>query len=325
MRVQRRLLALATIPEWLLAPGTWAARPCTSGPGSFEHVLRDVRYDGPDPSKGNGLATMAAGLQTSTGTTIFKCVAQWPEGWAGWFEGGSRPVWADCVSTGAPGAPDDVVSFAVDWKTKTIYLAQTFACSDKPGSVGLATGSTTIDVACATSEGSEHCVPRAPEGGVRPTLSIQTKLRQVPSGPASACDEAYGLYHGWLVEGWLREIEMLPGAVPTAPNIIFDTGPSFRLHNVASGDVLRCASASKENSTFVGACEPLDGEGATTAEFRFDTQLNVLEIAQRWMCGRRKTLAIQGAGYMRGSCSPVQGTNRFRCTSLLVWFGTGIV
>ncbi|KAL1838406.1 hypothetical protein VTJ49DRAFT_2690 [Mycothermus thermophilus] len=325
MRAQLQSLVLVTIAALLLPSGAWAARPCTGETVNFEYRLGDVRYDGPDPSKNNGLATIAASLQTSTGTPVFECVAQWPEQWAGWFEGDNKPVWADCIFTGAADAQDDTVSFAVDWKTKTIYLVHTFGCSDKPGSVGLATGSITLDVTCITSDDNSYCVPEAPEGAVRPTLNIQTKLRQVPTGPASACDEAYSLYHGWVVEGWLREIEMLPGAVPTTPNIVFDSGPSFQIKNVASGDMLSCSSAGKVNGTFAGACEAVDEESSTNAEFQFDTELNMLEITQRWTCGGGKALGIQGVGYMQGSCGRILGTDRFRCTSLPVWFGTGIV
>jgi hypothetical protein len=112
-------------------PGAYAARPCAgSSGGSFQYPLGDVRYDSPDPSKADGLSTIAASLGR---TPLHECVAQWPESWVGWYEGGSNLVWADCIFTGAGFTQDETVSFAVDWKNKTMYLAHTFACSDNQG------------------------------------------------------------------------------------------------------------------------------------------------------------------------------------------------
>lgn len=124
-------LALATAVTLLLPSGAHAARLCEGG--SFQYPLGDVRYDGPDPAKGNGLSTIAASLRGNTGTPLYECVGQWPEAWAGSYEGGSSPVWADCIYTGAGLGPDNTVSFAVDWETKTMYLAHSFDCSDQEG------------------------------------------------------------------------------------------------------------------------------------------------------------------------------------------------
>jgi hypothetical protein len=125
--------AQAAAAATLLSSGALAARPCGNSSTAFQYRLGDVRYDGPDPSKNNGLATIAASLQGTGGTPLFECVGQWPEAWQGWYEGESKLIWADCIYTGAGLAQDKTVSFAVDWKKKTMYLAHTFACSDKEG------------------------------------------------------------------------------------------------------------------------------------------------------------------------------------------------
>jgi hypothetical protein len=126
--------ALATAATLLLPLGATAARPCGgSSGGQFQYRLGDVRYDGPDPSKNNDLATIAASLQSSSQTPLYECVGQWPEAWAGWYEGGSNLVWGDCIFTGAGTGQDETVSFAVDWENKTMYLAHTFTCSDQQG------------------------------------------------------------------------------------------------------------------------------------------------------------------------------------------------
>lgn len=124
------LSATATV---LFSSGAHAARSCDGATGTFQYRLGDVRYDGPDPNKANGLATIAASLQSSSQTPLYECVGQWPEAWAGWYQSGSNLVWSDCIFTGAGVGPDETVSFAVDWKSKTLYLAHTFACSGKQG------------------------------------------------------------------------------------------------------------------------------------------------------------------------------------------------
>ena len=124
----------ATAATVLLPAVAHAARSCDSSTaGSFQYRLGDVRYDSPDSNADNGLSTIAASLQSSSQTPLYECVGQWPEEWAGRYEGGSSLIWGDCIWTGAGSGQDDTVSFAVDWKSKTMYLAHTFACSNKQG------------------------------------------------------------------------------------------------------------------------------------------------------------------------------------------------
>jgi hypothetical protein len=244
-----------------------------------------LRYDSPDPSKKNGLATIAASLQSSTGTPLYECVAQWPESWAGWYKGGSEPVWGDCIFTGAGIGADDTVTFAVDWKNKTMYLSHTFACSDRPGTEGLATGSIQLDVNCTApaDDGSSYCILKSTSTGARPTLNIATKLAAASLNATSPCADNTKRYQSWKLRDWLRRIVMEPGSSPTNPKLVSDSGPSFTLQNMASGDVFRCATSGKENATFVGGCQSANGT-TTTAEFQFDSQLNMLEITQHWKC-----------------------------------------
>jgi len=121
----------------VFSSGANCARVCGNGTspsaGSFQYRLVDVRYDGPDPSKELGVSTIAVGLGTASGTPLYECVAQWPESWAGWYEGGNSAIWSDCIWTGAGFGQDKTVSFAVDWRNKTLYVAHSFDCSDKLG------------------------------------------------------------------------------------------------------------------------------------------------------------------------------------------------
>lgn len=120
-------LSLGLIPSLSLA-----ARNCATTTTTFQYRILEARYDGPDPTKANNLSTIAVSLGTST-TPLYECVAQWPEDWAGWYEGGSNIIWSDCIWTGAGSGADKTVSLAVDWKTKNLYLTHTFDCSNQAG------------------------------------------------------------------------------------------------------------------------------------------------------------------------------------------------
>ncbi len=130
----RATTALAAATAFLSA-GVSAARACggtAATAGSYTHRVLLLRYDGPDPQKADNLSTIALALSNSA-TPLYECVAQWPEHWAGWYEGGDKIIWGDCIFTGAGSGADKTVSFAVDWKTRVLYLSHAFACSDKRG------------------------------------------------------------------------------------------------------------------------------------------------------------------------------------------------
>jgi hypothetical protein len=113
------------------------ARVCGSGTatsGKYQYRIIDLRYDGPDPAKELKVSTIAVALGSST-TPLYECVSQWPEQWAGFYEGKSNIIWTDCIWTGAGFGTDSTVGLAVDWKNRTLYLSHTFDCSDKRGLV----------------------------------------------------------------------------------------------------------------------------------------------------------------------------------------------
>ncbi|KAK3303752.1 uncharacterized protein B0T15DRAFT_577029 [Chaetomium strumarium] len=318
-----RLVSFALVTATaVLLPGAYAARPCAgSSGGSFQYPLGELRYDSPDPTKADGLSTIAASLGR---TPLHECVAQWPESWAGWYEGGSKLIWADCIFTGAAFTQDETVSFAVDWKNKTMYLAHTFACSDQQGSEGLATGSINLDLNCTTAEDSSFCVLKGTAGGARPALSITTKLASTASNTTATCAETAKKYQSWKLEHWLRKIEMEPGSSPTSPKVVSDTGPSFSLRNLADGGQLSCTPSGQSNGTIAGACQASSGTG-TSANFTFDTKLNMLEISQQWKCDSSSSFDAAGVFYMQAVCDRGRNSDQFTCTSLPVWVGTGVV
>lgn len=127
-----------TVLSFILATATTgllveAARPCAnSTTENFQYLVGDVRYDGPDPSRNDGLSTIAVSLQSPNRNPLYECVSAWPEQSGGYLNK-SNPVWADCAFTGAGPGQDEIVSFAVDWRYQKMYLAHVFACSDKPG------------------------------------------------------------------------------------------------------------------------------------------------------------------------------------------------
>ncbi len=120
----------------LLRSAADAARVCGSDaatPASFQWRVGDVRWDSADPQAGKQFATMAASIVPGLRGSFFECVAEWPQSWAGWYEGGSNIIWSDCIWSGAGPTYDRTVSFAVDWTNRTMYLSHTFACSNQQG------------------------------------------------------------------------------------------------------------------------------------------------------------------------------------------------
>ncbi|KAL2143414.1 hypothetical protein VTI28DRAFT_10468 [Corynascus sepedonium] len=328
MRNKLQSLACAVPFTLLLSWTVDAARPCSSPDGArFEYPLGDVRYDGPDPSKEDGLATFAASLQSSFGTPLYECVLQWPEAWAGWYEGGSRLIWGECIFTGAGSGLDNTVSSAFNWNSTTMYLAHTFTCSDAEGLEGLALGSIELNLNCTTTdEGSSYCVPESTSSGTRPELNIATT--PIPSNPGNAtspCADTSGKYWSWSVEDWFRQYKMEPGATPTDPNAIHaDTGPSFTLRSWTTGNTFDCSPSAPHDGIFVGPCSSSRNETTTTtASFVFNSRLNTLLISERWTCDDGSSSSeASGILYMQAACNREFNSDDFTCTSGPVWLGT---
>ncbi|KAK0702191.1 hypothetical protein B0H67DRAFT_455401, partial [Lasiosphaeris hirsuta] len=291
---------------------------------SFQYRVVDARYDSADPSRKGSLATIAASLGNSA-SPLYECVAQWPESWAGWYEGGHDIIWSDCIWNGAGSGQDKTVSFAVDWKKKVMYLSHTFACSDKKGSDGLATGLITLDFNCSAvaEDGTSYCVPKSTATGARPVLSISTKIAPAPLDATSTCVDNSKSYQSWQLEKWLRQYEMPPGAA----TLKSDTGPSFKLKSMANNDVFSCVtSGTQNNSIFEGVCKLNSGQvSTTTAKFRFDPKLNLLTITQHWECGNSSTFSAVGVSFVQATCDRGFNSDVFTCTSDPVWIGTEVV
>ncbi|KAL2256146.1 hypothetical protein VTK26DRAFT_2117 [Humicola hyalothermophila] len=216
-----RLFALAG-----LLLGAHAARPCTTQ--QFQLRILDVRYDGANPADNNDLATIAVGLSTST-TPLYECVAQWPEEWGGFYKASNKPIWAECIYTGANLAPDSAVSFAVDWENRVMYLGHTFECQDQPGEQRLALGALPLDPTCTTSEDNATVCFDRPS-----TERINTTLTSSPSPSSPECEGTSEAYYSWQLSNWHRQFTLRPGSSGPVEN---DTGPSFTLRNVATKEL----------------------------------------------------------------------------------------
>ncbi|KAK0614663.1 hypothetical protein B0T14DRAFT_438455 [Immersiella caudata] len=300
------------------------ARVCGNGTspasGSFQHNLIDVRYDGPDPDKDLGVSTIAVALGSGS-TPIYECVAQWPEAWGGWYEGGSNAIWSDCIGTGAGFGQDKTVSFSVDWKTKTIRLTHSFDCSDRQGSEGSASGSLAVDFECATRDGAMYCIPKLTSAGARPALRISTSYTSAPKGLDCAAGSVG--QNSWRVESWLRRYEMAPGtSTPGAP-LPKDTGPSFTLRSLPTNTTFNCATTQHRNGTFDGSCKsPSPSAPAGSAEFSFDSRLNILKVSETRDCDGRKLSAV-GVAYYQSICDRDFNSVFFTCTADPLWIGAG--
>jgi len=105
------------------AAGSSAARNCGAA-ASYRWSVRDFRYDGGATAE----AESTVSVVLSPSTNLHSCLGSWPEASGGRVDG--RLIWNDCIWTGPGETQEYTVSFAVDWKTKTGYVAHTYTCSD---------------------------------------------------------------------------------------------------------------------------------------------------------------------------------------------------
>ncbi|KAJ2992200.1 hypothetical protein NUW58_g2244 [Xylaria curta] len=336
-----------------------ADRACSSNTSSsYLWRVSDARFDGADPSVKDGKAVVAVSselirssrspfvppiLRNEQNTfrfvdlshglkleekiipnntnTFFECVAEWPEFWAGWSPRDGNIIWSDCIWSGAGPTLDAAVAFALDWKTRTMYLSHTFSCSDKKGSDSMATGSFNLDLDCKTADDeSAHCTLKSK--ATSPSLQIKT----IPAAPRLAANATCGdnekVYQSWQLENWRRQYRLTPGNPVTPPPM--DSGPAFTLRNMANGDVFECAPEKKtEENVFGGACIHTSVSASTKASFRFDPALDLLVVTQSWECGAESSFDASGVGFVQATCSR-QG-DMLTCTSLPLWIGTKIV
>ncbi|VBB76485.1 Putative protein of unknown function [Podospora comata] len=303
------------------AAGVQAARQCSTTTG-YTHRVLDARYDGPDVDKpGSDLATISVSLSSST-TPLYECVAQWPESWKGFHNVTEKLIWSDCIWTGAGSGADKSVAFAVDWNKKVVYLAHVFACSDREGTDGLATGTLPLsELDCDyTEEGSAYCIPKATSSGARPDLRISTVLAPTaPDANTASCSEISEQYQSWTLENWHRQFVLTPGSFE--PKAGTDTGPSFTLKSLGvNGVTFTCAPTSAPVGPFQGECKSDVTKAAAT--FTFDPKLNILTVKQKWDCGDSAALETVGVGYMQGTCDRGFNSDVFTCSSEPVLIGT---
>lgn len=145
----------------------------------------------------------------------------------------------------------------------------------------LAIGTVNLDMNCTTdADSTNHCALKTPA-----TFNTNTKASHLD--PSTACAYSSTRYESWQLENWQRSYEMNPGSV--APGSTTpppqDSGPSFTLKNMAGGDVFRCSTLTKGNSSFQGSCNvTATGDLATSADFSFDPELDILTVTQHWAC-----------------------------------------
>jgi len=108
--------------------GVLAQRECTAKTTYNWNVI-DVQYSQPTSSS----ASVYAGLELAEEPgTDFECYTEWPvASWDGWYEGGDRLVWAPCTNSPAGTNLENAVSIAVDWRSRVLFVAHTFLCSDR--------------------------------------------------------------------------------------------------------------------------------------------------------------------------------------------------
>jgi hypothetical protein len=149
-------------------------------------------------------------------------------------------------------------------------------------------GSVDLSLECTSTGGTSHCVVSSTDGGAHPNLRINTALLPGLLNTYAACNDNSEAYQSWWLENWLWRHELAPGSLPLglANPPPSDTGPSFTLRSIANNDVFSCVTSVRQNNTFDGACKAAIGSSSIATEFRFDSELNILTIYERWDCDR---------------------------------------
>jgi hypothetical protein len=141
-------------------------------------------------------------------------------------------------------------------------------------------GSIRLDLNCTTTRETSYCVQASTDTGARPSIRINTTLLPGPLNASAACTANSEVYQSWRLEKWFQQYEVSSWLVQPPSDI----GPSFTLRSMANSDVFSCATLSRQNLTFHGTCKALAGSSSTSTGFRFDDQLNILTIYERWNC-----------------------------------------
>lgn len=148
---------------------------------------------------------------------------------------------------------------------------------------GLATGILSLDMGCATTEEGNEICALVPGDSMGFTTEGGPTLQE----PGTGCPSSPESYQSWHLERWEREYELPPGSSSSDPPQS-DTGPAFVLRNMinrAETDSFICTSSGKvDDNNFTGTCVPTVEGAASTAEFLFDRQLNMLTVTQHWNC-----------------------------------------
>ena len=133
-------------------PGVLATRPCTgaSSTAAIKWTVSEFTYDAPDRSaRGRYAVDAIVGLYLSD----YSCYAQWPEAWSGrtapeGAQSGENStqslIWFPCINSRGRSV-DETVSFALDWKTSELHVANMYICADGPNQ-GLALTIATIPI-----------------------------------------------------------------------------------------------------------------------------------------------------------------------------------
>ncbi|KAK5655137.1 hypothetical protein OQA88_6036 [Cercophora sp. LCS_1] len=254
----------------LFIPSVLAARPCPASP-QVQWTISEYTYDAPDPTaRGRAAINAAVGLYLSTGSAEHSCFGQWPEAWNGWSADNATLIWSSCINN--RGRMDDTtVSFAMDWRTRTLHAAHTFVCSDgeRKGQTILSGVEVKLDLDC---------------GG--DPLRCLTKERRIPVTTAPktvGCADV-----SWEVTGY-------GGLYDLSTGVTAKEGAALFTLKGLDGGVYRCVS---DGTGAGGTCEGEVG----TAKFGFDKTTKILSIEQTKSCSGTSA-TFKGAVSVPAFCS----------------------
>lgn len=357
-----RLVSVTTaLTLALLYRAVSAARSCANSTSPW--TLSDFRYQGPDPTtRGSGPdAVVSAYLSPGRGNTLYSCIAQWPESWNGRVNGSENGalIWADCYWTGPGDNAEDSVSFAVDWKTKTFYMANSFTCSDAEMKGYVASGegvcqtpmesqanrcltvSNLTVVTASLALDLDNCASTAPMCFTKeiryPLTATAVPKNTAPASATCASPPSPVAALSWRIEGYKRSYAWQPGM--DGVRIWLFGGRSHGGGSTLSGRseaqstggdgpsfTLRNVASGELFACkgFSGSCTASSGAAPNSvAKFTYDPATSIISVTQTWAAceeTERQESSVTGTGWIQENCG--RSGDIFECTSAeIFWIG----
>ncbi|KAK0702240.1 hypothetical protein B0H67DRAFT_558546 [Lasiosphaeris hirsuta] len=263
-----------------------AARSCESI--AFQWTVSEFTYDAPDSTAvGRGAIDAFVGLYLKTGGADYSCYGSWLDAWGGRVDRGKDLIWYHCINSKGR-AVDETVSFAIDWKNRTLDAAHTYLCNGGSNTnlPWVATGSVALDLDCDALDalGSPtRCLTQ------RRRFDLLTHPESPPAVTEPPQRSNLTATPSWEVTEYSQ---LSAPAEPRLSESVLPGATLFILRDMGGPVTLNCTRANFTGShptagTIAGSCSaaapPLE-KIALPVTFRIEMDLKLLEVTQSLEC-----------------------------------------